>query len=278
MRSFLVSGGRELRSLPKTIRGPRRFRVLRLPAMAAYGVFMKFLSLTVAGVLTATVLGAIFAFFGFSYLPANTTGRRKFTWKCVGAPFLGLLWAMFVFAVYSYAIGFLFHRDDRMSTNPHTPLPDKYVIGNMDYENGYVIKPGMTMNGFPEDTADCVAGVVDFEIADPYLLGSKSNWPSPHKQYFILDTRTGQLLRFESIGDEQKAASARGIALNFSESGGYSLWDAYTKYRPIWFDGFFPVLSLVGIACLFSSLMVQGRQLKQSAHEAETRRHETLPH
>jgi hypothetical protein len=172
---------------------------------------------------------------------------------------------LLVFIVYSYIVGLVFHRDNRISTNPHAPLPDGYIIGSMDYHNGYIIRPGRTMNDFPKDSPDCVADVLSLQIAEPYLLGSKFKWPSTEKEYFLLDTRSGQILRFDSIEDEQSAALARGVKLNFNEFGGYSLLDAEVTNRPIWFDWFFPVASILGLGFMLISLIARGRRLQEAA-------------
>jgi hypothetical protein len=177
---------------------------------------------------------------------------------------MGLLWVLFSFVVYSYAIGIFFYRDNRMSTNPHAPLPDGFVIGSVDYHNGYIISPKTTMSGFPHDGPDCVAEVLELQVADPYLLGSKFIWPSTNKEYFMLDTRSRAILRSKNYEEVRAAAEARGINLDFNEFGGHSLLDTYAKYRPIWFDRFFPVASIPGLSVLFGFLPFQAWRLKRA--------------
>ena len=234
-------------------------------AMAGFGIFMELLSFGVLGLLVATILAFALVHWGKDVVPVTSPHRSAFLFRCGTQPFLGLLWVVFSFIVYSFCIGMLFHRDDRLSTNPHTPLPNGFIIGSVDYHTGYIIRPGMTMHGFPHDSQDCVADVLEFQIADPYLLGSKFIWPSTTKEYFILDTRSGTVTRFREFEEVEVAAAAKGIKLNFNEFGGYSLMEAYAQYRPIWFDWFFPVFSVVGLSWMFGSLAVRGWRLRREA-------------
>ncbi len=229
---------------------------------------MEFVFFAVIGIVAAATLAMTLVLWGQRKVPVVSPKRRAFLWRCGVTPFLGLLWILFSFVVYSYAVGLLFYRDNRLSTNPHTPLPDSYIIGSVDYHNGYIIRPHTTMDGFPHDSPDCVAEVLELQIADPYLLGSKFIWPSSTKEFFLLDPWSGAITKFGSFDEVKAAAAARGIETNFNEFGGYSLMESYVRYRPIWFDWFFPVFSVLGLCWAFGSLVAQGRRIQRESRVA----------
>lgn len=242
--------------------------VLSSLAMAGFGIFMEFAFFAVLGIVAAAALAIALVHWGQRVVPASNPARRSFLWRCGKTPFLGLLWVLFSFVVYSYAVGLLFYRDNRLSTNPHTPLPDGFIIGSVDYHNGYIIRPHMTMEGFPHDSPDCVADVLELQIADPYLLGSKFIWPSSTKEFFLLDTRSGAVTKFGRFDELKAAASSRGIETNFNEFGGYGLMESYVQYRPIWFDWFFPVFSVLGLSWAFGSLVAGARRIQRDSRVA----------
>jgi hypothetical protein len=233
--------------------------------MAGFGIFMELLFSAGLGLLIATALALTLVHWGGRVVSVASPHRRAFLLRCGVQPFLGLLWVLFSFILYSYCIEALFHRDNRLSTNPHTPLPDGFIIGSVDYHTGYIIRPGTRMDEFPHDSPACVASVLELQIADPYLLGSKFIWPSTTKAYFLLDTRSGKIRRFDEFEEVKGAAAAMGIETNFNEFGGYSLMEAYVQYRPIWFDWFFPVMSVVGLSWMFGSLAVRAKKLRRES-------------
>lgn len=234
-------------------------------AMAGFGILMAYLFYTVAGIVLACFLALILFLVGRKIAPRGTEGREAFLSSCWKAPFLGLLWILFAFIAYSCIMGLVFHRDNGLSANPHAPLPDGYILGAAHYGNNYIIGPGKLTNGCSQDGPDCVAGVLYLQIADPYLLGSKFRGRAEGEEYFLIDTRARIVLKFATIKELRVATAARGVAVSFGENwiGGWQ--EAYLEYRPIWFDWFFPLFSIAGLAASLASLTVKAKRLRQRA-------------
>ena len=244
--------------------------------MPEVGIAMDYLFYGFAGVVAAGVVAGILVFLARAYLPPSLPGRRTFLWRCARAPFLGLVWILITWIVYSYLLGSIFHRDNGLSTNWHAPMPNGYVVGNRSYAFGYLVGPGIKSGSdYPPDGPGSVAAILYLQETEPYLLGKRfvsDSIPAARGaydyKYFLVDTRTHQILRWDSIDDLRAAASIRGVTVAFEENWGGWCWAVYAKYRPTWFDWFFPVVSLLGIAGGAGLLFAQCRRLKRAAHEA----------
>ena len=80
-------------------------------AMAGFGIFMELLFFAVLGLLGATVLSFALVHWAKGAIPVASPQRTSFVSRCRVQPFLGLVWVLFSFIVYSYCIGTFFHRD-----------------------------------------------------------------------------------------------------------------------------------------------------------------------
>jgi hypothetical protein len=233
--------------------------------MAGFGVFMAYLSYSAVGIFLASVFALIFFLIGRKLVPQGIEGREGFLFACLGTPFFGLLWILLTFIVYSYIVGAVFHRDNWMSTDPHAPLPDGYILGAAHYGGNYIIPPGKAMHGCLDDGFDCVRGVLYLQISDPYLLGQKFRSDAEGVEFFMIDTRTGRVSRFATMDGLRAAAASCGVTVTFGEIwiGGWE--EAYFRYRSVWFDWFFPAASLAGLTFLAASLFHYVRRLRADA-------------
>jgi hypothetical protein len=233
---------------------------------------MEYLFFGFIGLIAATVVAAILAVSARKYLPPSIAERRHFIRRCIRTPFLGWTWVLLTWIVYSYVLGHVFDRDNGMSTDWHAPMPNGYTVGNYSYSFGYLLGPSAKPDsGYPNDSPNSVAAITYLQESEPYLLGSRylSEWeksnPVPtSKKYFIVDTRSREILRFDTMDELISAAAAKGVTVEFGEQWGGWCWEAYRKYRPIWFDWFFPIVSIGGVVYLLISLLVSGKRLRST--------------
>jgi hypothetical protein len=96
-------------------------------------------------------------------------------------------------------------------------------------------------------------------------LGSKylpsqtefNDWRQANNKYFLLDTHTRTVTTFASLEGLRSVAASKGINLSFE-----SPWDVYSRYRPIWFDKFFPAVSTLGLVGILLSLWPKFKQVQ----------------
>jgi hypothetical protein len=258
--------------------------------MAGFGIFMEFLALTLTGLLIATIVAFLLWFFGKTYISDEVAApvRQRFLRACRIAPFAGLLWILFVFVLYSYTNDWFFHRDDSMSTNPHAPLPNGYIVGSVDYHEGYILGPGHQMSGFPHNGDDRLAQVLNMKVTKSYIIGNQFVWPTVNISYFIWDLQTGEQYHFGSQIEFRLAAAERGIQIGTIPNETWvstdeqlanngqgtrvdlvSYWDFYQKYRHTWFDNLAVMFAIAGQLVILILLIKWGRQLRIDALRTE---------
>jgi hypothetical protein len=251
--------------------------------MAGFGIFMVFLELATIGLVAATIAAILLVLWGKKYISLGTDAARceRFILACGIAPFAGLLWILLVFVAYSYANNSFFHRDNGLSTNPHAPLPNGYIVGSVDYQEGYVLSPGHRMNGFPHNAEDCIAQVLNMQVTQDYILGTQFVWPTVNISYFIWELRTHNQLYFTSLAEFQSAAAQRGLWIATVPNETWvnpeiqaptdkqgvrvdlvSYWDFYQKYRHTWFDYFAVLFMIAGQFTILILLIKWGRKIR----------------
>jgi hypothetical protein len=168
----------------------------------------------------------------------------------------------------------VFHRDNGLSVDRHAPMPNGYIVGNVSYSFGYLLAPeDRRGNNYPKDSPYSVVGITYLQESEPYLLGSRfmSDYSASvrrsefDKKYFFIDTRPRHVLRFDLLDELRGVAAARGVTVEFEENWCGWCWGAYAKYRPIWFDWFFPIASLAGLGHLIGFLFLAARKERKSA-------------
>jgi hypothetical protein len=239
--------------------------------MAGVGILFAYLFYGAVGLVAATVCSVVLVLWGGKALPDATKGRTRFLWACACWPFLGWLWVLFSWIAYSYILDVVFDRDNGMSTVRYAPTPKGYTVGSVSYAFGYLLGPGEPpVTSYAKDGPNSVAAITFLQESEPYLLGSKfisesgiqAAWTS-NKKYFLVDTRSHNILRFDTMDELKSAAMERGIAVKFEEGWTGWCWDAYSKYRPIWFDWFFPICSIAGLVALIASLVAKTVRLRR---------------
>jgi hypothetical protein len=256
--------------------------------MAGFGIFMVFLEFAAIGLAAAAIVAILLVFWGKRYISADTNAadRQRFILACGIAPFTGLLWILLVFVAYSYANDWFFHRDDGLSTNPHAPLPNRYIVGSVDYHEGYILSPGHRMNGFPHNGKDCIAQVLNMQVTNDYILGTQFAWPTVDISYFIWDLRTHDQFYFKSLVEFRAAADKRGLWIATVPNETWvspniqspvdkqgirvdlvSYWDFYQKYRRTWFDRFAVLLMIAGQFAILILLARWGSKIRIATAE-----------
>ncbi len=180
--------------------------------MAGFGIFMEYLFYGVIGLIAAGVVAGILVVLGRWYLPDSVPNRKAFLFRCARTPFLGLVWVLVSWIVYSYILGLVFDRDNGMSTVRKAPIPNGYTVGGISYAFGYLRGPGTSR---VEDGPNSVALITYLQESEPYLLGSRF-LPEPRMQslslydrkFFLVDTPSRNVLRFDTM-DELKVAAAK---------------------------------------------------------------------
>src|SRR5882724_5729339 len=170
--------------------------------MAGFGIFMMFLYVGTIGLGLAVITSIALVLLAKRRLSRHVTPsaqRRVFLWTSGLTPFIVLAWIVTVFILYSVVNESVFHRDNGMSTDPHTPLPNGYIIGSVDYHEGYILTPGHQMSGFPHNDLDCIAQVLNLQVTKNYILGDQLVWPTVKISYFILDLQTHNQLHFATL-------------------------------------------------------------------------------
>jgi hypothetical protein len=241
--------------------------------MAGFGIVIDYLFYAVVGLIVAGIAAGVLVLLARKYVPSDTPSRGGLIRRCIRTPFLGWVLVLAVWIVYSCALELVFHRDNGLSADLHAPMPNGYIVGNVSYSFGYLLAPeDRRENSYPKDSPYSVVGITYLQESEPYLLGSRyvSGYPAHvrrsefDKEYFFIDTRTRQVLRFDSLDELCSAASARGVTVEFEENWCVGRWEAYGKYRPIWFDWFFPIASLMGLGYLIGSLFLAARKERKS--------------
>jgi len=233
--------------------------------MAVFGILMEYVFYGVIGLIAAGVAAGILVVVGRWYLPASVPNRKTFLFRCARAPFLGWVWVLASWIVYSYILGLVFDRDNGMSTVRRAPMPNSYTVGSISYAFGYLLGPGASR---VEEGPNSVALITYLQESEPYLLGSRflsePRMQVPliyDKKFFLVNTRSHNILRFDTMDELKLAAAENGVTVEFGEQWCGGLWKVYSRYHPIWFDWFFPIVSLTGLVFLAVSLLLRARHL-----------------
>jgi hypothetical protein len=247
--------------------------VLAFKPMAGFGIFMAYLCYAMVGLILSALASLGLVFWGRKIVPGTARGRNKFLQTCGWRPFLCLLCILLTWIAYSYVLGVVFDRDNGMSAVRFAPMPNGYTVGGVSYAFGFLLGPGESpTTSYPKDGPNSVAGITYLQESDPYLLGSKfishegtqATWTSA-KKYFLVDTRSRDILRFDTMDELKRAAAEKGITVEFGENWTGWCWKAYSRYRPTWFDWAFPVCSVLELIGLFGSLPMAARSLRRQA-------------
>lgn len=235
--------------------------------MAVVGIFMEYFTYGVVGLIAAGMIAGILVAVVRWYLPNSVPNRKAFLFRCARTPFFGWVWVLVSWIVYSYILGLVFDRDNGMSTVRRAPMLNGYIVGGISYAFGYLLGPGASR---AEDGPNSVALITYLQESEPYLLGSRflsePRMQSPSlydKKFFLVDTRSHNIWRFDTMDELKVAAAESGVTVEFGENWCGSCWKAYSRYRPIWFDWFFPIVSLAGLIFLVASLYLRARQLRR---------------
>ena len=248
--------------------------------MDGLSLVLTLLFYRVAGSLIVIIASPMLVWLGRKRIALNTRGRGGFLWVCGLAPLAAVLWVWVCFVGYSYVNRTIFHQDDGLTDDPYVTLPDNFVIGKqVDYCWGYIAGSGQQTHGFDKchspDGRGLVSGVTEVQIADHYILGTRSVADADPNflrggahtvtSYFLLDRRTGSVEHFASKEDLSAAASSKGIDMSPEYIG-----LTYARHRVHWIDWLLVPAQLFGVAGLLAFLLFWYKRLLRPYNEIES--------
>jgi hypothetical protein len=178
-------------------------------------------------------------------------------------PFACLIWAAAIFVFQAAVNTTLLHRDLGLGDASYCPLPNGYALLMIDVnDQGTVYNPKTQPGDAVGDQDDAISGVRELQIVGPYIFGGFDSDYSKHfgqnspsaNRYFLLDTRKGKQVDFDTEGQLRDAASRSGAQLRLEP-----VFDVYRRYRFTWFDYIVGVLLIAfpifGVAVLLRRIV-----------------------
>jgi hypothetical protein len=211
------------------------------------GVGFVLIFWAIAGIVFASLIGAILAASTARFTRNAKVGRRLTILAAGFLPFGCLAWAGALFIFQAFVNEGLLHRDLGIGDGWHCPVTNGYEIAMIDVtDQGWVYnRATQSFENSLTEREDSVGGVRLLHVSGRYILGAADTHAfehldqseSPVDTYFILDTRTGKRSNFQSASALSAAAARLGIAPNLRPIN-----EVYSEYRFTWFDVFVGIL------------------------------------
>jgi hypothetical protein len=203
------------------------------------GLLFVLLIWAVFGSILASIGAACFGGITAFFTRTIKEGRRRTILIACLFPFLCLGWGACVFVFQAVVNEVFLNRDLGIGDTWHCPLPNGYQIMMIDVtDQGSVYNPKTQQTSVGQQN-DAVLGVRTLQISGPYILGGSDSKSFEHAgqdnqsvdAYFMLDTRAGKRVTFDSFEALRAKASELSIRLDLQP-----IYSVYSKYRFGWFE------------------------------------------
>jgi hypothetical protein len=138
-------------------------------------------------------------------------------------PLACLLWAVAIFVFQGVVNTAFLHRDPGLGDSSYCPLPNGDTLLMIDVsDQGTVYRSTAQPRESVGDHDDAISGVREMQIAGPYIFGGFDSDYSRHfgegssgvNRYFVIDTRAGERLNFDTEVQLINHASSLGTQLD----------------------------------------------------------------
>lgn len=161
-------------------------------------------------------------------LPRGLPGHGLFLTACGFAPFVGLLWLVAALLIHVQISNKWAHQDCGFSGDPYVTLPNGYVLGSLNTDDGYIVAPGFNTD-IPASGPGYVRSLIDIQLINGSFVGSYHDYGTNTIHNFTFNTR-----------DRSIQTSDTGIPIDFGtvqtrvHEDSTSYWKLYDKYRHQW--------------------------------------------
>jgi len=213
----------------------------------------------VVGLVGATLASFVLPIVVSQFSRGTGNELRRLVFALCVFPFACVFWAGAAFVFYGTVNMLAFHRDPGIGDGLGTPLPNGVLLESIDVfdrcslhkndpaaEDAYMGEP-------------LVSDVRALQLAGQYILGRVQRGTAPEgapdsvEFYFVLDTKTSDQAKYQTLIDLRSAADKLHVQLALEPF--YDVYTRYTRYRFTWFDGLGAILifgvPLAGACLLF---------------------------
>jgi hypothetical protein len=187
-------------------------------------------------VICACLASVLFRWLAKRRLHAGGAGSPDLPEACAKAPFLGLLWLVVALLIHVLVSNVIAHQDCGLSGDPYVTLPNGYVVGSLNSDDGYIRAPDAKTDR-PVIGPGYVRSVDVVNYTDGVFRGQLYDFDSRGFRGFILDSRNG----FVGLIDPSSPAPRYAIPAN-TRLIAASYRVLYAQYRHRW-----PNYVLVGL-------------------------------
>jgi hypothetical protein len=194
--------------------------------MAGFAVFMTILIFGSISLAVAAILSICLYFFAKKRTLRERRKHNKLINVSTLAPFLALAWLTIAFLIHVEISSRLAHQDSGFSPDPYVTLPNGYVLGSANYQDGYIVAPGYS-TGVAVAGPGYVRSIVNLEWKGDNFTGTQYDFETSSVRRFVFDTRT-QAFDAYPMGPLTWDASRK------DEKVKISYWKLYQQYRHHW--------------------------------------------
>ena len=233
--------------------------------MAGFAIFMSIVIYGFCAIVLATIASITLVLLARKRLPKELQGRRTFLNACGFAPFVGLLWLIAAFVIHVAISNRWAHQDSGLG-DPYVTLPNGYVLGSLNADDGYVVAPGYE-TGVPFTGTGYVRGLIDLHCNDGVFSGTlfDADARPNYVRGFTFDTRDLSIKTF----DPPPLTWHEGEPSPLDHP--YSYLNLYTQYRHHWPNYIFIVLIFAGEGTIALALWRRWTSMrKRAAQVAES--------
>ena len=177
-------------------------------------------------------------------IPQESRERHELIKTCRRAPFLGVLWIIIAFLIHVQISNRLAGQDCGLSGDPYVTLPNGYVLGALNSDDGYIVAPGYS-TGVPFTGPGYVRGLIDLKWDGTVFLGTffDADARPNYIRGFTFDTRDLSIHTFDSSLSWHQGDPPAG-----EQPDAY--WRLLQQYRHHWPNYVFLALILAGEATI----------------------------
>jgi hypothetical protein len=207
--------------------------------MAGFAIFMASITYVFVAILFATIASIMLVLIAKKRLTKGLQERRTFLYTCGFAPFVGLLWLLAAFFIHVQISNRLAHQDCSLSGDPYVTIPNGYVLGSHNTQDGYVVAPGYETD-VPVTGSGYVRSIIDLQWKDGVFSGTQFDFKDSKVREFTFDNRDLSINTFDPGPLNWHAGEPSSLEHPFS------YWNLYAQYKHHWPNYIFLALSLAG--------------------------------
>ena len=164
--------------------------------MTGNAIFMAIIAYVFVAILLVMIASITLMLIAKKRLTKGLQERQTFLYTCGFAPFVGLLWLLAAFFIHVQISNRLAHQDCSLSGDPYVTLPNGYVLGSHNTQDGYVVAPGYETD-VPATGSGHVRSIIDLQWKDGVFSGTQFDFKDSKVCEFTFDPRDLSIKTFD---------------------------------------------------------------------------------